>query len=93
MLVSGSTAPASYIPYLQPTDPPIDFPDIEAYNNSNTLSSTETLGNVLLQVSNEIPELSNITEDVDELKLIRTDKYMFENNVELVSQKYELPTT
>lgn len=36
---------------------------------------------------------TTINQDVTDLKLIRTDKYMFENNVELVSPKYELPTT
>lgn len=44
VLVKGSTAPAQYIPYLQPTDPPAPFPAITAYAGENTLSSTETVG-------------------------------------------------
>ena len=47
-LVSGSTAPAQYIPYLQPTDPPASLPAITAYAGENTLSSTETVGEVTL---------------------------------------------
>lgn len=34
----------TYIPYLQPTDPPAPFPAITAYAGENTLSSTETVG-------------------------------------------------
>lgn len=48
MLVPGSTAPPTYIPYLQPTDPPTSFPAITAYEGENTLSSTETVGEVTL---------------------------------------------
>jgi hypothetical protein len=44
VLVEDSTAPASYIPYLQPTDPPVPLPAISTYRGENTLSSTETLG-------------------------------------------------
>lgn len=46
MLVEGSTAPQSYIPYLQPTDPPIPLPAIQTYQGENTLSSEETVGEV-----------------------------------------------
>ena len=49
MLVSGSTAPESYIPYLQPTDPPAPLPAITAYQGENTLSSTETVGEVTVR--------------------------------------------
>ena len=49
MLVEGSTAPAQYIPYLQPTDPPVPLPEITAYNGENTLSSTETVGDVTVK--------------------------------------------
>lgn len=38
----------TYIPYLQPTDPPLPFPPITAYQGKNTLSSTETVGSVSL---------------------------------------------
>ena len=38
-------------------------------------------------------EITSIDENISELKLIRTDKYMFENNVELVSPIFELPNT
>lgn len=38
MLVSGSTAPETYIPYFQPTDPPAPLPAITAYQGENTLS-------------------------------------------------------
>ena len=37
-LVAGSAAPASYIPYLQPTDPPVPFPQIPTSANSTTIS-------------------------------------------------------
>ena len=56
MLVSGSTAPAQYIPYIQPTDPPSPFPAIAAYEGENTLSSTETVGSV--SVSGKIKEVT-----------------------------------
>lgn len=46
MITEGSTAPSSYIPYLQPTDPPVPLPAIQAYQGENTLSSTETVGEV-----------------------------------------------
>lgn len=46
MLVKGSTPPETYIPYLQPTDPPAPFPPISTYKGENTLSSTETVGEV-----------------------------------------------
>jgi hypothetical protein len=46
MLTEGSTAPAQYIPYLQPTEPPAPFPPISTYKGENTLSSTETVGEV-----------------------------------------------
>ena len=35
---------------------------------------------------------TSISETLSDLKLIRTDKYMFKNNVELVSPTYEVPT-
>ena len=49
MLVKGSTAPQSYIPYLQPTEPPAPLPAINAYQGENTLSSTETVGTVTVK--------------------------------------------
>ena len=58
MLVLGSTAPQSYIPYLQPTDPPVPLPAINAYKGENTLSSTETVGNVTIPNS-PLSDISN----------------------------------
>lgn len=49
MFVEGSTAPPSYIPYLQPTDPPSPLPAITAYQGENMLSSTETVGEVTVK--------------------------------------------
>lgn len=48
-LVEGSTAPSSYIPYLQPTDPPVEFPSIPTYKNENTLSTNISLGEVTIK--------------------------------------------
>lgn len=56
MLVEGSTAPSSYIPYLKPTDPPVSLPTILTYQGENTLSSTETLGEATIKGRiNELP--------------------------------------
>ena len=49
MLVEASTAPASYIPYLKPTDPPSPLPAISAVQGENILSSTETVGTVTVK--------------------------------------------
>lgn len=54
MVNEGSTA-LPYIPYLQPTDPPAPFPAITAYKGENTLSSTETVGEV--SVTGKIKEI------------------------------------
>ncbi len=45
-VVPGSTVPETFIPYLQPTDPPVPFEAIQTFNGENTLSSTETVGEV-----------------------------------------------
>ena len=45
MLNTGSTA-EPYAPYLQPTDPPVPFEAIQTFSGENTLSSTETVGEV-----------------------------------------------
>lgn len=47
MIVKGSTVPETYIPYLQPTDPPAPLPAITA-SGETTITSTETLGDVEL---------------------------------------------
>lgn len=49
MLVQGNTLPETFIPYLQPTDPPAPLQAITAYQGENTLSSTETLGVVTVK--------------------------------------------
>ena len=49
MLVPGSTVPETFIPYFQPTDPPSPLLSITAYQGENTLSSTETVGNVTIK--------------------------------------------
>ena len=54
---------------------------------SYNIDSTGIIGSLIDDTS------TAINQSVADLKLIRTDKYMFENNVELVSPKYELPTT
>lgn len=41
--------------YLQPTDPPVPFPAISTYQGENTLSSTETVGEV--SVTGKIKEI------------------------------------
>lgn len=41
--------------YLVPTDPPVSFPAITAYKGENTLSSTETVGEV--SVTGKIKEI------------------------------------
>lgn len=48
-LIKDSTPPETYIPYLQPTDPPVPLPPIPTYKGENTLSSTETLGEVTVK--------------------------------------------
>ena len=58
MLTEGSTAPQSYIPYLQPTDPPVPLPAINAYKGENTLSSTESVGDVTIPNS-PLSDISN----------------------------------
>lgn len=35
--------------YLMPTDPPVPLPPIPTYKGENTLSSTETLGEVTVK--------------------------------------------
>ena len=42
--------------YLVPTDPPVPLPVINAYKGENTLSSTETVGEV--SVKGKIKETS-----------------------------------
>lgn len=42
MLIEDSIAPASYIPYIQPTDPPDSFPAITASQGNNTISSIDS---------------------------------------------------
>jgi hypothetical protein len=49
MLIEDSTPPETYIPYLQSTDPPLPLPAIETFNGTNTLDSTETLGEVTIK--------------------------------------------
>lgn len=49
MITPDSTAPSTYIPYLQPTDPPAPLPAINTYKGENTLSSTETVGSVTIR--------------------------------------------
>jgi hypothetical protein len=49
VFVKGNEIPETYIPYLQPTDPPLPFPELEAYKGTNTLDSTETLGEVTIK--------------------------------------------
>ena len=41
--------PSSYIAYLQPTDTPTSFPSITTYKGENTLSSSETVGDVTIK--------------------------------------------
>ena len=48
-LIGGSTPPKTYIPYLQPKDPPIPFPEFKTFKGTNTLDSTETLGEVTIK--------------------------------------------
>lgn len=43
MLTEGSTAPQSYIPYLQPTDPPLPFPAITTYLGENSIDVDTTV--------------------------------------------------
>ena len=46
----------SYVPYLQPTDPPVPLPSISTYQGENTLYSTETLGEATIKGRiNELP--------------------------------------
>jgi len=49
MLIEDLTPPESYIPYLQPTDPPLTLHAIETFKGTNTLDSTETLGEVTIK--------------------------------------------
>ena len=41
--------------YLVPTDPPVPLPEIQTYKGENTLSSTETVGEV--SVTGKIKEI------------------------------------
>jgi len=45
-IVQGSVTPDPIPPYYQPVDPPLPFPTLTTYIGKNTLSSTETLGDV-----------------------------------------------
>lgn len=45
-----------FIPYLQPTDPPVPLPAINTYKGENTLSSTETVGEV--SITGKITEMT-----------------------------------
>lgn len=49
MFTKGSTPPETYTPYLQPTNPPLPLPVIETFKGTNTLDSTETLGEVTIK--------------------------------------------
>lgn len=42
-LVHSDTPPKTYIPYLQPTDPPVPLPAISAYKGENNLSVDTTV--------------------------------------------------
>lgn len=35
--------------YLEPTDPPLPLPAIETFEGTNTIGSTETLGDVTIK--------------------------------------------
>lgn len=63
-LVSGSTSPDHYVPYLQPTNPPAPLPAISTYKGENTLSSTETVGDVSvtgkIKEADPLPEMAGI---------------------------------
>ena len=49
VFIKSATPPETYIPYIQPTDPLLPFPELEAYKGTNTLDSTETLGEVTIK--------------------------------------------
>lgn len=65
--------------------------EIDADNIVNIASFTVDSSKNIVSGSGQT--LNNISDDVTYLKLIRTDKYMFKNNVELVSAIYVIPTT
>lgn len=48
VFIKSATPPETYIPYLQPTDPPLPLPAIETFKGENTFDSTETLGQVTI---------------------------------------------
>lgn len=72
-------------PQLIPTDPPIGFPEILAYQGENTLSSTETLGEAIIK--GRIRELTY--RRVEYLKSTGT-QYIQTDMVPLYSYKSEL---
>ena len=49
VFVKGNEIPETRIPYLQSTDLPVPLPPIPTYKGENTLSSTETLGEVTVK--------------------------------------------
>lgn len=49
MLTVSTEFPESYIPYYQPTDPPVPFPAIQTHKGTNTLSSTEEPSSVTIE--------------------------------------------
>lgn len=55
MLTEGSAPPETYIPYLQPTNPPLPLPAIETFGGDNILDSTETLGEVTITQGYIVP--------------------------------------
>ena len=48
-ILEGSDAQGDYVPYYSPIDPPAPFQSISTYKGENTLSSTETLGEVTVK--------------------------------------------
>jgi len=57
-LIEGEQTQGDYIPYYQSVDPPTPLPTISAYKGENTLSSTETVGEVTIYAKSDIDDLS-----------------------------------
>ena len=49
MVTKGTTEPETFLPFYKPTDPPVPLPAISAYKGENTLSSTESVGEVTVK--------------------------------------------
>lgn len=75
MLMAGSTAPTSYIPYLQPTDPPVPLPSILTYKGSNTLSTSLTTQPLKVGIKYSLADIKKVSLSNTLYNLVDEDFY------------------